>query len=543
MRLALLVALLIAGCGRPGDSPVPASATPAGCGACHATPEDAPPDLHGGLGCETCHLGDSVAKTAEVAHLGLELEPGALDTVDRTCGQAGCHAREAARVATSMMATGVGMVAVDRWVFGELDLPNGTQSIRDVVGAAQPTAGEDHLRRLCAGCHLGTRRANRDDAVRGAGSGCSACHSASRTPGGAHPTIDGVVPDERCLGCHSRSARISLAFQGLAEVHPGAECEAPRQLFDGRPGCEVTPDVHRVAGMACTDCHLHTELMGDGQRHAHQEQAVEISCVSCHGPASAANEATWAEVDDPITATLLARRGQSRELTEAVRRGQRGTPLWNLRPGAERAEGSSWTLSRKADGKAMPVPPTPPDANHQLAGHQRLTCSACHAAWAPMCPECHTRFDPGGEQWDFGAGEVRPGRWVEGPAPFGWAEPGLGVSPDDTIVPVVPGMHATIDRGAAGSVTQRLFARAAPHTTSKTGRECSSCHHQRTDPLAWSPKQPGQGTRVGLRSMDAAAWARVRGVAACLPCHKAAADPIYRDFEGSKAGPKGACKR
>jgi len=441
------------------------------------------------------------------------------------------------------MSTGVGIVAVDRWAFGELSVPDGEQTIGDVLSVAQPTAAEDHLRRLCSGCHLGTRRANRDDAVRGAGSGCSACHSASRTAGGAHPTIDGVVPDDRCLGCHSRSARISLSYRGLAEVHPGAECAEPRELFDGRPGCQVTPDVHQAAGLGCTDCHLHTELMGDGQLHAHQEQAVEVSCASCHGPASSANEATWAEVDDPITATLLSRRGQTRPGNERVRRGARGTPLWNLRPAAVgTSDSTDWTLSRKADGKAMPVPVTPSDADHQLAGHQRLSCSACHAAWAPMCPECHTSFDASGEQWDFGAGAVRPGRWVEAPATFGWAEPGLGVTAEDTIVPVVPGMHATIEGSAMGRRELRLFARAAPHTTSKAGRACASCHHDRADPLAWSPEQPGQGTRVGLRSLDAAAWGRVRGVAACLPCHERAADPIYGDFGGGKARPVLKCK-
>ena len=522
MRLWLLVGslLVLAGCGGPA-APPPTPST--GCGACHDAITEAPADLHGALGCHSCHLGDALAKTAEVAHLGLESEPGALDTVGRTCGQAGCHAREAERVALSLMNTGVGIVAVDRWAFGEVPSPDGTQTIADVLMTKDPSPAEDHLRRLCTGCHLGTRRHNRDDAVRGAGSGCSACHSASRTPGAPHPTIDAVVPDARCLGCHSRSARISLSYLGLAEVHEGADCAEPVRLFDGRPGCRVTADVHQEAGLACTDCHLHTELMGDGTTHAHQESAVEVTCASCHGPAEAANEATWADVDDPITAALLARRGEARPPGERVRRGRRGTPLWNLRP-----DRRGWTLTRKADGRALPVPPTPRDASHEGADHERLTCSACHAAWVPMCPECHTTFESDGEQWDFGAAAMRPGRWVEAPAPFGWGEPLLGVTAEDTVVPVVPGMHSTIEAGPNGSVTRRLFARAAPHTTAATGRPCASCHHDRPDPLAWSPDQPGEGTRTGLRPFDAAEIARVRAGAACLRCHDRAADPVHR---------------
>ena len=337
--------------------------------------------------------------------------------------------------------------------------------------------------------------------MRGAGSGCSACHSARRVAGGAHPPIDGVVPDERCLGCHSRSARISLSYQGLAEVHDGADCPSPVTLFDGRPGCRVTEDVHHASGIACTDCHLHTELMGDGKAHAHQEDAVELRCESCHGPAGAANEATWADVQDPSSVAMLARRRATRLPGERVRRGVRGTPLWNLRSDG----GGVWRLLRKADSAPIVVPQTPTDTNHARAGHERLTCGACHSAWTPLCPECHTSFEPDGEQWDFGAAAARPGRWVEAPASFGWGEPPLGVTADGWIVPVVPGMHATIevDPETGRSVRRRLFARAAPHTTSRLGRTCVSCHRARQDGLAWAPDLPGQGTRVGLRPLTA----------------------------------------
>lgn len=546
---ALLAALLFAspaGCGDRSPAPSEPPVAQGGCATCHDGPSDGPPGLHGALGCERCHLGDARARTAEVAHLGIEREAGALQTVDRTCGQAGCHAREAERVRGSMMATGRGLVAVDRWAFGELSAPEGEQTIADVLAARQPTPSEDHLRRLCAGCHLGTRRGNRDDAVRGAGSGCSACHSASRAAGAPHPSIDGVVPDARCLGCHSRSGRISLGYQGLAEVHEGSDCAVPERLFDGRPGCRLEADVHHTAGLSCTDCHLHTELMGDGRSHAHQEQALEVSCAACHGPSSAANEATWADVVDPITAVLLARRGQVRPPEEAVRRGTRGTPLWNLRPDGE----GGWRLQSKGDGRALAVPQVLPDADHGLAGHERLTCSACHSAWAPLCPECHTSFDPAGEQWDFGAGRITPGRWVEAPAAFGWGLPSLGARADGAIVPVVPGMFGALPAVGGGgdphsrrTAVPRRFAPTAPHTTSRAGRSCASCHLEVDGPLAWTPEQPGEGTRVGLRALDATEHARLRAVAACLPCHESASDPIYAAWDASRRAPIHRCGR
>ena len=186
------------------------------CVTCHGKPEEDPggPHARAALGCASCHLGNPMAFEKERAHAGLEREPGALSTVGATCGQEGCHAREAARLPSSPMVRAAGIVSVDRWVFGEIPSLDGTETMADVLSAARPTAGQSHVRKLCAGCHLGTRRANRDDAIIGSGSGCAACHVPPRKvtdPPRRHPPIDARVPDDRCFGCHSRSGRIALS--------------------------------------------------------------------------------------------------------------------------------------------------------------------------------------------------------------------------------------------------------------------------------------------------------------------------------------------
>lgn len=99
--------------------------------------------------------------------------------------------------------------------------------------------------------------------------------------------------------------------------------------------CRTEPDVHHAAGMSCTDCHLHTELMGDGETYLHEDDAVEISCQSCHGPADAGLETTWDDVQDSITSVLLRVNLEWRPDDERVRTGRRGTPLWNVRPPRE----------------------------------------------------------------------------------------------------------------------------------------------------------------------------------------------------------------
>ncbi|MFO0553626.1 MAG: multiheme c-type cytochrome [Polyangiaceae bacterium] len=534
------------------------------CVTCHASAKDDPGGSHPAsqVGCELCHLGEPSAPTKEAAHVGLEREPGALRSAAKTCGR--CHARELATVESSLMATGRGIIAVDRWAFGESPTPDGTETIADVLARGAPTAAEDHVRRLCAGCHLGSTRDNRDDAIIGSASGCSACHSPVRASGSAsapsHPRVDGRVDDQRCLGCHSRSGRIALGYQGIYEVAPGRDgpsCADPISLHDGRPGCRAKPDVHHASELACVDCHTHNELMGDGAVHLHEEQATEVRCESCHGPVSAESERTWADVDDPITTDLLRQRGETRDPLEPVRITQRGTPLWNLRKTAElevdeaARPDTDWTLIGKLDGALHRLPGTPADVTHDRAGHERLSCSSCHDTEAPRCASCHTTYLPESTQWDFGAAREAPGAWHEANDGMSFGPPTLGVNPNGVIVPTMPGMLADLDfthpsTGRPVKRGLRLHAAIVPHRTQRTARTCDSCHRSSLalglgsgaldlhgDELVFAPTNPESSdawttlfaaspadmTRVRGRSLDRNEQRRVLTVGACLECH------------------------
>lgn len=538
MILALL--LLLLGCASPAPQ-----ARVEGCATCHEA-SAGPGGAHAALTCDACHLGDPAGATREIAHKGLEREPGALDTVRQTCGSATCHAEQAARVAGSLMATNTGIVATDLAAFGETAPEAAT--ITAVLAKADPSPAEDHLRRLCAGCHLGARSDNRDDALSGVGSGCSSCHSAVGGPG--HPSIDLDIPDSRCQGCHSRSSRISLSYAGLSERR-GGDCAEPGALPDGRETCRQPEDLHHAAGLGCADCHLHSELMGDGTPHAHESEATELRCETCHGPG--APERPWSQVADPATARLLAQRRQTRVPAEPARLGARGTPVWNLRED----DHGAWVLFEKVGSTAHLVKQTPADAEHGLSGHERLSCSACHSRWAPSCPECHTSRQSDGSQWDFGRAAEAPGRWVEQAETFDVAAPALGLRPDGRIGPVIPGMIWTLTQGDR-SDEHRWYAAIEPHTTSREGRACADCHASaaalalgtgrldltkgsftprspaKEDPgmasdgwsRLWGP--PGQGVRPGLRSLNAEEQRRVLRVGLCLPCHGQADDAVYQ---------------
>jgi cytochrome c553 len=232
------------------------------------------------------------------------------------------------------------------------------------------------------------------------------------------------------------------------------------------------------------------------------------------------------------------------------------------------AAGAPLVQRGRIDGRLHPVKATPTDADHDLPGHRRLSCQACHSAWAPTCTTCHTAFDPRGTQWDFGRGAVADGAWIESSEAFEALEPALGVRAG-RIVPVLPGMVMTIDAAAAGGGMPRdlrLYAALDPHSTRRESRTCASCHASswaigagrgavvRRDGAwriapdrpggtssgpsrdAWTglfPDSPAPGTRTDVRSLDAAEQRRVLDVGPCLPCHTKAADPVYRDFPRS----------
>lgn len=517
IRLAVLLAVLVGLACRP-----PPPTVDSGCRSCHAA---APAGVHEPFPCTTCHLGNGTATSLEGGHGGLEREPGALDTVDRTCGV--CHPDQVARVRSSPMTTGRGIIGVDRWAFGETPSPDTEETLADTLAVASPSPAQEHARKLCAGCHLGARKANRDGARTG-GSGCSACHAGP----GDHSTLDRFPPDARCLGCHSRSSRISLTYAGLSEG-PGAG-----SLPDGRTLAAGEPDVHAAAGLGCIDCHVHTETMGDGVSRAHQEEQVEIRCVSCHVDAGK----RWGDVADPVSRRLAPDRGDD----ALVAVGARGTPLWNV-------QGD--TLVSKLDRREHPIVRV--GADHAGPGHARLSCQACHAAVAPTCVTCHTARDEG-EQWDFAAGKTTPGRWVEVGGDPALAPPALGVAADGQIRPAIPGMIADL----AGRDV-RLFSLLDPHATRRAARTCAGCHRSPNalglgsgtldlraftfDPSAadgWTELDattPGEGTRVGARSLDTAEIRRALRVGVCLECHDGDRIRAWPDFAAAVATRPARC--
>jgi len=598
---------VFAGAGTPTPSPLPtAMGRPEGCLVCHA-------DVSGlgnahrpdAVGCASCHGGEALTLDAGRAHADMENIPGNLATAMQGCGQSACHQPIVERVNNSLMTTMAGVIAVNRAVFGE---PAATELPR--VETLGDSPADSHLRQLCVSCHLGASKISfGPNTEETRGGGCNACHlsyspeslqalagyeTAKRAgpadPPKHHPLIGLDIGNEQCLGCHSRSGRISMNYEGWHEMHePSAEQrdaarpaaagpERYRLFADGRVFERATPDVHAEAGMDCIDCHTANEVMGDGSAPARKHEALRVGCSDCHAPSGTRLQSVANDQLDPESLRLIALRGWAVTEDELRVRASSGETLVNA---VVDASGTA-ELIRKRTGERLPLNPAAPVCS-EGGGHARLGCGSCHTAWAPRCSSCHTSFDPTETGYDWVDDADVTGAWIERAGPFVANPPTLGIRETagtesrSVVETFTPGMVMTLDRsrraGSPDLLHARLYARVEPHTTQRAARSCTSCHN---DPEALGYGRgklellrdaPGRGhwaftpaePRSAAEGLPADAWTpfldtrdgrvstrddvrpfsveeqhRILTVGACLTCHAGDSPPMresVRDWE------------
>ncbi|MEW6071788.1 MAG: cytochrome c3 family protein [Planctomycetota bacterium] len=527
------------------------------------------------------------------------LNPSNLRVVPSTCGQSGqglgtaCHPGFAVDLTKAMMATTPGHLAGGGYQNGVLpdrtaiwgnmpvqdldgDVPAGDgalASLAQVPGLLDDFPADsvahhysDLPRKDCARCHLWSR----GDALRGEpgrhglyrSEGCAACHmqytnearSESADPNidhdePGHPrvhTLTRTIPTLQCARCHTGGARIGLAMQGLAPLPPGAPTGpgfpglTAEEIYGGyqvEDPAVAPADVHAEAGLACIDCHVREEAMGDGNIYGHMDQATQIECEDCHG-------------------THLA---YGTGVTE------KGVAHDNIR-----FENGAMILRGKLDGLDHPVPqakdfldPTHPSYSpvaalamndDHLASAGKLECYTCHSAWQSNCYGCHFERDLGGTQLDLIAGEETPGRVLASARYFvSFKSFQMGRNAEGKVAPFLPGCRPfTTVRDAAGEVVlhQELpvtalgrsglaFNPVQPHTTRPVARFCVECHRNpaalglgtesfdltRTHLFLLSPAPAGALHVVDRRNSSAprGAAARAPEPEFCGSCHAAAA--------------------
>ena len=530
------------------------------------------------IGCASCHLGDISSLDKHEAHEGMVLIPGNLADAKETCGK--CHYEELRKVSNSLMTSNSGLVAVDKFVFGEADSPNHHYHIKDLGHSP----ADKHLRDLCANCHLGAEKPGFGEINQlSRGGGCIACHlnyseeaksdleaylaSEKKKLPGFHPSTDIFVNNTHCFGCHSRSSRISTNYIGLQETLLD-EIEIARNsknytvLEDKRVYKNLEADVHHTKGLLCIDCHSSHEVMGTGEKYLHQEEAVSLQCSDCHFKEKP-NTVTYDSLDRESLLVYLHRDYKHAD-KEIIAVEKDGHPLVNTYVDST---GNAFLIS-KNDNSIHPLQPQAEECSRHA--HQNVSCSACHSSWTSRCIGCHNQFDEDEPKaFDLLDKKYVTGQWKEYVAEFSSSQPALGVREEkgeNIVEPAIPGMILTIDKGSFKGKPgedisfHRLYAPNSPHTTTKQVRDCKSCHstsaalgygmgslvykiknnkgawvftpeyalntHDNLPEDAWIPflketdKNLVNSTRTNFRPFNVEEQKQMLLVGACLQCHK-----------------------
>lgn len=359
------------------------------------------------------------------------VNPSNLRTVDSSCGL--CHQNYVHDVRKGMMSTTAGHFAgglylnavVDtKWpLYGNFAVSDDDGYVPDTEGAVQslddmisydPSADQNRYAshyaavpsQQCARCHLWSRgkgyRGNAGWNGLYRADGCAACHMAYDNDGlsqSSDPSIDHAeqghprthvlsrsIQTEQCLHCHHRGARIGLNFTGRAQMPPRLPSGpgvpgTTDELFNGgyhmSDSATNPPDIHHERGMHCIDCHIASEVMGDGNIWGHMDQATKIECRSCHGLPG--QPPTLADNDGSMLPNVVMHPNGEVILTSKVTGAEHVVPL-------------------VMDIVDPTSPSFNPDAaacmdDEHLKGDGGLECYACHASWVPNCFGCHFERD------------------------------------------------------------------------------------------------------------------------------------------------------
>jgi len=432
------------------------------------------------IGCSSCHKGNIHNEDKEIAHKGMIRIPGNLSNVTNTCSTAKCHHNEYERISNSLMTTNSGIVSIDKFAFEEVSHTDTFFHIQNI----HKTAAEKHLKNLCYKCHLGYEKQHYGATTElSRGGGCLACHlnyeNKPNINDNYHPAINLNIGNDKCFGCHSRSSRISTNYEGWHETVLSKDqiddSSKYRLLLDGRVFSYINDDVHHKAGLLCIGCHTSQEIMGDGTRYNHENEAVKIQCIDCHIKDSF-NKIDKSNIGN-IAALDYVLRKYKHQTDSFIITHTDSIPLVNT---GFNNDGSAFLIG-KIDQRLHQITSISNRCQKDQV-HQNLECNMCHTSWAPSCIGCHTSYDKNVKI----KGKKERGKWYEEIGEFNSSLPVMGTSVENKtkkIRPAIPGMIMTLDKSkfigekhGHDSIFLRLFAPISAHTTTSQPRSCESCH-------------------------------------------------------------------
>lgn len=465
--ILILPILILPGCGKdqsknsapdkPSPPKAPAVISKTGCEPCH------PLSLrgkHASLTCPSCHDGNDQTNERKAAHFKLTTDPAHPASMGRKCGN--CHTQTATVGKTSHFTLNNEINLVRRHFGAGQDLSD-LHEIPIVNNPVTPLQlVDDLLRRRCLRCHVYYKGDEYSQVQHG--TGCGACHLKYKNGKLVSHEFIRQPTDDLCLSCHYGN-RVGSDYYGRFAHDFKHEYRTP-YLPDGsyppRPyGVEqhrLSPDIHQLAGMTCTDCHV---SMHEGIKMR------TISCEACH-----------------------------------LRQTNQPPPA----PHLKLAEGQL-ILTTRQKGLSLKVPPAhrPFHDNYR----EQASCTVCHAQWTYNDQESNLlRIDHAEyEEWDelfvqdsaevevillnsiYGDevmspvmtdkinGQTRPGLWLKGFRTRRWEVPLVTADQEgklQTVRPVLD-LHLSWVNEENETVFDNISGKKAPnrpytpHTIGKAG--------------------------------------------------------------------------
>ncbi len=391
------------------------------------------------------------------------INPGDFRVASQSCGAAspandgsGCHQSIVENTPSSVMATYAGHYKLPRFMAGGQDrdpvlaavdiddqdydpltAPEGTVSSLTALRDPETDDRSDiisavdiYLSKSCATCHQADFGPN-NGAGKYRSSGCTSCHmiydddGISRSDDPAilghfppHPIkhqLTTAIPTEQCTHCHFQGGRIGLAYRGIREggFWPPPSHAVPwgKSIYghdtdyyftdeDSTNSIDETPpDLHFQAGMSCMDCHIGSDVHGDGYIYASERDQVGIRCEDCHGT-----------VREAIT----------EDLASGFFNNSKGYPMKRIR-----REGDRILLKLANEDRDLEIPQI--FELLEAGNHGRMTqamgvnqngfshtdqmdCYTCHNAWRQTCFGCHVTVNDDFTQLNQTTGQVTQGR-------------------------------------------------------------------------------------------------------------------------------------
>lgn len=309
---------------------------------------------------------------------------------------------------------------------------------------------------------------------------------------------------------------------------------------NGRPGLPVhLKDIHLEKGMHCVDCHFQQDVHGNGKMYGQYADAIEISCVDCHGtidrratlrtsgPAAPDGGSRLLNGLTPWKQPRFKWRSEKlfqRSMLDPEKEWEVVQVADTVNPGSEWAQAHPAQAERSRRAKTMQKDgltwgSTSAGKDKLAHSNDNVACYTCHLSWTTSCAGCHLPIQ---------ANWRKESNHYEGEETRNWASYNPQVLRDDQFI---LGVHGTVRRGgkdaflvapvrsssalvlssensnrehiyiqqppiAASGYSSQAFNPHFPHTVrAAETKQCSDCHvSEKNDNNAWLGQVLGQGT-------------------------------------------------